>query len=825
MNEQPNGAADANDPLLSQLNTEQRAAVLTTEGPLLVLAGAGSGKTRVIVHRVAWLVERLGVAPWQILAVTFTNKAAGEMRERIERLLGAGSAGVQVSTFHALGASLLRREASLIGRTPSFLIYDDSDQLKLIRRAMKELGIEDRPAAAELARRIDHAKNHAQLPEDLLAPSFDLASVNTKKVYARYQQLLRAADALDFGDLLLELVLLLRREPEVLARYRRRFRYLLVDEFQDTNPAQYELLNLLCPRDERANLCVVGDDDQSIYRWRGADVSNILSFERDHPGASVVKLEQNYRSGGRILEAAHEVIRKNRRRKEKKLWTSRGEGERLILMAAADERDEGRQIAARVRELSASGVERSQIAVFYRANAQSRALEEALRLGSVPYQVVRGRAFYERAEVKDAAAYLRLGINPRSDADLERVINSPARGIGNTTLERLRLHARGRSLSLFEALGEVELMGDELGSAARKRLAAFRALVEELARALAAAPSAEAGVEAMLERSGLVEALQAEGGDEALDRLENLREFAGAARQFDEQRAQRESPAVPEGAAIEAPSREEGPLQVGRGPVEEFLEQISLVGDADAELPEGRVSLMTLHAAKGLEFDVVFMTGMEEGVLPHSRALDPWSAEQGSLPSGAGGVSEELEEERRLCYVGITRARKRLHLSLALSRTLFGKLERHPPSRFLSDIPRNLFAATGPLEGGSAAVRLQTQARPPMQREFFQSERGETYVELDIEEQDGFLEEQFDQRPEAERRAAAAKGAGVNPGARGGSASEGPLLWPGSRVSHESFGEGRVLEVSGQGAKAMALVHFQRVGPKKILVRFLKSDG
>ncbi|MFN7135136.1 MAG: ATP-dependent helicase, partial [Myxococcales bacterium] len=402
---------------------------------------------------------RRGVAPWHILAVTFTNKAAAEMRERLEKLLGLAGTEVQVSTFHAAGAMILRREAQRLGLSPSFVIYDDADQMQLLKRAMKEVGLDDSINARQVRHRIDHAKNHGILPQDFVANPHDRVAMATKKAYARYEKLLWQANAVDFGDLLLKLVALFRLDKDALDKYRRRFRYVLVDEFQDTNPVQYELLQQLCPK-ERANLCVVGDDDQSIYRWRGADVANILSFERDFPGAEVVKLEQNYRSDAGILEAAYAVIRRNLRRKEKRLWTDRERGMPFGLLVGQDERGEAQEIARTIRQLAADGIPHSEMAVCFRINAQSRVLEEAMRLHAIPYHVVRGRAFYDRAEIKDAAAYLRLAVNPRSDADFERVINVPARGIGATTLERLQDFAREKELSLFEACGR----SDEIGT-------------------------------------------------------------------------------------------------------------------------------------------------------------------------------------------------------------------------------------------------------------------------------------------------------------------------------------------------------------------------
>ncbi len=792
------------DPLLAPLNEPQREAVQHVDGPLLVLAGAGSGKTRVITHRIAWLVQREGVTPWRVLAVTFTNKAAGEMRERLEGLLGAAAADVHVSTFHSAGAAILRREAERAGRTRSFVIYDDSDQLALVRRALQECGVGERIKAQLVRHRIDQAKNHAQRPQDLPARETDFVGLGVKKAYFAYEKLLRQADAVDFGDLLLKVVILFRENPDVLERYRRRFQYVLVDEFQDTNPAQYELLRLLCPG-AGANLCVVGDDDQSIYRWRGADVSNILSFERDFPGTREVKLERNYRSDAGILEAAYQVIRKNERRKEKRLWTDRSRGAPLELAFAPDERGEAAEVARRIRALSREGVPYSEMAVFYRVNAQSRVLEEAMRLAQLPYHIVRGRAFYDRAEIKDAASYLRLSVNARSDADLERVINRPARGLGETTLERLRAFAREREVSLYEALATPALI-PQLNAGAQRRLGAFRALLDALKAEAARAPCAHDAVELVLSKTGLVDAYVADGSEEATEKAENLRELSGAAAEFDRLRAEAGAPAAPPpeaGAALP----EDGPLQVPQTALEAFLEQISLVGDADADDASARVALMTLHAAKGLEFDAVFLTGMEEGVFPHSRAT---KGEELALAD-----PEEMAEERRLCYVGITRARRRLCFSLSRSRSLFGDLQYNDPSRFLSDVPRELFGLPpAPAEKAAAGGE-----RIP----------GETHVEreseLELDDGDGFFADEFDQRSEHDRRATARAPARPATPPAPPRPARGPVPAMGARVSHPKFGEGLVVGSSGAGMNATVTVRFPGQGEKRIVARFLTLVG
>nr|WP_211487019.1 UvrD-helicase domain-containing protein [Corallococcus exiguus] len=764
--------------LLEDLNPPQAEAVLHGDGPLLVLSGAGSGKTRVITRRVAHLVKVHRVFPWRILAVTFTNKAAREMRDRLTQLLGAQANDLVVSTFHSSAAMILRREAEAAGLTRSFVIYDDGDQLSLVKRAMRDAGVEPVMQPREILHRIDQEKNAARLPEDMRVEQEDVRGQIVKRVYAGYQKLLRAANAVDFGDLLLLLVKLFRDRPDVLERYRTRFTHVLVDEFQDTNPVQYAFLRQLAPPPS-ANLVVVGDDDQSIYRWRGADVDNILQFPMQYPGAKVVKLEQNYRSDQNILTAAHEVISKNPRRMQKKLWSERPKGENLELLLHRDERAEAQEVARRILAVQREGfIKFSSMAVFYRTNAQSRVLEEALRLGRVPYQLVSGRSFYDRAEVRDASAYLRLMVNPRSDADLLRVLNVPARGIGDTTEERLTDFANEQGLSLYEALGERHRI-PSLNATAQKRLGGFHQLLQSLHAFSLTAKDAAGAVDQMLKESKLVETLVAEGSDEALTRAENLKELLGAAQEFDLKRA---SDMVASAAALEAREEEapEGvdsaPLTADIPPLQSFLEQISLVGEADAEVSEGRVALMTLHAAKGLEFDAVFLTGMEEGVFPHSRAL------KSDDPDGG----EEMAEERRLCYVGFTRARKRLFVSLAQCRSLFGELKYNPPSRFLADVPQALFG----FKENDLPPPPRAAAMPQRRRNWDDDETG----------------------PRVDRSYSQASSDmdGVGGDVRG------------MRVRHEQFGSGRIVAAEGSGPNAKVTVEFGgTVGLKRVIARFL----
>jgi DNA helicase-2/ATP-dependent DNA helicase PcrA len=742
--------------LPSLLNPEQLEAVLHGEDPLLVLAGAGSGKTRVITYRIANLVRTHDVAPWRILAVTFTNKAAGEMRERLERLLGPGGADVWVSTFHATGARILRRDGEAIGLPRGFVVYDDGDQFTLMRRVLKDAGFGPKEVdPRRVLHFIDHAKNHGLSPDDMAKRGGGDARVMAD-LFRRYQRALHDAGAVDFGDLLVRLFELFEKAPEVLEMYRHRFRHILVDEFQDTNEVQMRLLRMLAPQGR--GLCAVGDDDQSIYRWRGADVGNLLAFPETFPQAKVVKLEQNYRSTQTILDAAHAVIEKMPGRMAKKLWTEQQGGQHLELVAAHTERDEAQRVAERVRASLRGGVDPGEIAIFYRTNAQSRVVEEAFRLGAIPYVVVRGRSFYERAEVKDLAAYLRLAVNPLSTVDALRVINKPTRGIGATTVGRLEEASQSWEVSLVETCHQAAQVPG-LAAAAQQRARAFSELVGRIAL-VAAEGSAGEAAEAALVLSGLEGSFLDDGSDEAMDRLANVREFVGAAKQWDE-------------------SWQPDETQEGVTPLAAFLEQISLLGDAD-ESTGPKVALMTLHASKGLEFEEVFLTGMEEGVFPHSRSI------------GYDGDPESLDEERRLCYVGFTRAKRRLVLSCAHSRVLFGELHHNAPSRFLGDVPRELFG-------------LERVPEPGI----------ETTIELD--EDDGFedsytVDYAWDQRPQ-EAPAQASR----NDKRR---EREGLVrVAVGMPARHASFGVGMIEAVDGDKVS----IRFPGVGLKRVMTRFLEG--
>jgi DNA helicase-2/ATP-dependent DNA helicase PcrA len=773
--------------LLADLNESQREAVLHGDGPVLVLAGAGSGKTRVIVHRIARLVSEEGVVPWRILAVTFTNKAAGEMRERLVALLGTAAAELWVQTFHAFGARFLRREAARAGLSPSFPIYDDDDQLRLVKGILAELGADDGETltAREALSRIDRWKGQALRPAETSPGEYDVEGQLAREVYVRYEAALTRAGAVDFGDLLLRPVRLLEEDDRLRQRWSSRFEHLLVDEFQDTNAVQYRLLRLLAGG--RGNVCVVGDDDQAIYRWRGANVENILGFDQDFPGARVVKLERNYRSTRNVLDAAHAVISRAARRREKRLWTEEGPGDPLALVVGQDEHDEAERIARVVARERAGGTAGDEIAVLYRTNAQSRPIEAALRAARIPYVIVRGTSFYERAEVKDAAAYLRLALEPRSDLDLDRVVNKPPRGIGEKTLDRLHAHARARGVALFDALAEVDAI-EGLKPAARRALASLREVLAGLARDV---PALDAGVavQEVLGRTGLLARLEAERTDDATDRAENLVELVAAAREFDE-------------SLVGAPPPRD-PDEPVPPPLARFLEQIALLGEADLPTPEGRVSLMTLHAAKGLEFTAVVLSGLEEGTFPRAPFGDPSPREE----------AEAYDEERRLCYVGMTRAKRRLTLSLARRRMGYGEggpsWRAMEPSRFLSDLPPELFG-----DAVARQVRARDQAAPrgPVIRRHPGALPDEPHIELDgaAPPEPGppprrggevpgepVVDYDFDQRPEAGR-----------PFARG------------DRVSHPSLGEGVVLASEGAGRDAKVTVRFT-AGEKRVLARFL----
>ncbi|MFQ5839482.1 MAG: ATP-dependent helicase [Candidatus Methylomirabilales bacterium] len=722
--------------ILADLNPRQREAVLHTEGPLLVLAGAGSGKTRVITHRVAYLIGTHRVRPWNILAVTFTNKAAEEMRGRVERLLGPEGHGVSVGTFHAICARILRKNAHTLGLRSAFVIYDERDQLQLIKECLRELDLSERALNPRLvAARISRAKSELLGPDGYAAQAADYLDERVVTVYYRYQECLHRYGAVDFDDLLATSVRLFTEHPTVLDAYRLHWRYVMVDEYQDTNHAQYRLIRLLA--EQHRNLAVVGDDDQSIYRWRGADLTNILDFERDYPDCWVVRLEQNYRSTQCILDAAYGVISKNRGRKEKRLWTENEEGEPIAFFGALDEEAEANGVAEAVRRLTQAGSAYDDIAVFYRTNAQSRVLEDALRRHLIPYRIVGGLRFYERKEVKDLLAYLRLIVNPHDTVSFLRAVGTPPRGIGRTTLERLSDFAAAQRCSLWDAIAEVESRS-LIPARSLKGLKAFQALIACATAASSPKPVPDL-VLILLEESGYLNYLDAEGTPEAQARIENLRELVAAAQDFTEQ--------------SEDPS------------LQAFLDSVALISDVD-ELQDGSgaVTLMTLHMAKGLEFPVVFLTGMEEGIFPHARALtDP----------------EELEEERRLCYVGMTRAKRRLFLSAATHRRLYGGGNFNLPSRFIDEIPPELLEHVGPPEPPICAD-LDAVSRPATQDRaglYYEPDGGEPFVDH---------------------------------------------YRPGTRVRHPEFGIGTIRERVGDGEEMKVVITFAGIGTKKLKVKYAR---
>ncbi|MBE3554857.1 MAG: DNA helicase PcrA [Thermicanus sp.] len=641
--------------LLQGLNDTQRKAVLSTEGPLLILAGAGSGKTRVLTHRVAYLIAQ-GISPWSILAITFTNKAAKEMKERVEKLVGQGSEEIWISTFHALCVRILRRDGEQIGLSRNFSILDTPDSLSVIRGVLKEKNLDPKKyEPRSVLGKISGWKNEGKKPSDVERELShrDVALRTFLEIYKGYEAKLAAAQALDFDDLLLKTIDLFRSAPETLRDYQNKFRYIHVDEYQDTNHIQYLLVKMLASM--HRNLCVVGDGDQSIYRFRGADVRNILLFERDYPEAKTILLEQNYRSTQTILDAANAVIANNRARKEKNLWTENGKGGQIRLFRGLTEEEEALFLAAEIKKTVEEGYRYGEIAVLYRTNAQSRLFEETLMKANIPYKIVGGIRFYERKEIKDLTAYLRLIANPHDDISFQRIVNVPKRGIGEATLDRLEEIAAREGISLFTAVEEGEEWG--ISPPILSRLRQFRDLIlslNELSKELTVTEITRE----VLEKTGYRLALAAENDLEGQSRLENLEEFLTVTKAFDEEH--------------------EGE----RGLLIDFLSDLALVSDID-QLEEGEgspVTLMTLHSAKGLEFPVVFLVGMEEGIFPHSRSLMD---------------EEEMEEERRLCYVGITRAKERLTLTYALSRTLYGRTNANPPSRFLREIPDELIEEVG----------------------------------------------------------------------------------------------------------------------------------
>jgi DNA helicase-2/ATP-dependent DNA helicase PcrA len=723
-----------------ELNERQREAVMHGEGPLLVLAGAGSGKTRVITTRIATLVAN-GTSPRAILALTFTNKAASEMRQRLASMLGPHATELWMSTFHSAAAQILRRHIHHLGYTGSFSIFDDQDCAKVLRRCMAEEGIgEQAGAPAAMAWAIDRAKNEGLGPDELARRP--MAGEALVRVYQRYQRTLKRQNAVDFGDLIMLAARVLRQQPEVLARYRTRLRHVLVDEYQDTNRAQYVLLRLLADG-ERPNLCVVGDDDQSIYGWRGAELRNILDFERDFPDASVIRLEQNYRSTKTILAAAGAVVANNSDRKGKTLWTANPQGAPVTVAIAEDDLAEARLVMSEVRRLVNGGRRLHDVVIFYRTNAQSRAVEEAAMRAAMPYSIVGGIRFYERKEIKDLLAYLRVLANPADEASLERIINTPTRGIGDQTVAALRNAAREAGISIVELL-ELASPVPTLATSSATRVRAFAGLLAEL-RATLEGDSLAALLEQVLELTGYRDRLE-DAGAERASRVENIEELLAVTRDFDERSA----------------ADENARTRLGR-----FLEEAALVTDWDRQdQTRDRLTLMTLHTSKGLEFPVVFILGMEEGIFPHQRTLDD---------------PQQLEEERRVCYVGMTRARAELYLFRAERRLRFGTISERPPSRFLEEIPEQFVKLVGVPERPAARRVPKTPSGPTMDYSYSQEQPAESF-------------------------------------AGGGG------LAPGTKVRHATFGVGIVRRSEGRGDQEKLMVQFARAGMKKLIRKFANLE-
>ncbi|MDH4100537.1 MAG: DNA helicase PcrA [Nitrospirota bacterium] len=740
--------------LSKELNPRQLEAVTAAEGPLLILAGAGSGKTRVITYRIAHLIRECGVKPWNIMAVTFTNKAAAEMKERVDRLLGGLAGSLWVSTFHSACVRILRRDIDRLGFNRDFVIYDSGDALSLIKSIVKELGINEQmynPNA--IYGRISSLKNALITPAAYAAEAQTFGiEAKTVQVYSRYEEALKRNNAADFDDLLMLTVRLFQQHADILAKYLDQIHYLMVDEYQDTNHAQYKLVKLLAGT--RRNVCVVGDDDQSIYRFRGADIRNILEFEKDFPETREVKLEQNYRSTQTILRAAGAVVDKNRGRKKKTLWTENRDGEKITCYRADNEEDEAFYICRTVQNLvSREGRNLNEIAFLYRTNAQSRVLEEALSRTGLPYRIVGGLRFYDRKEVKDMLAYLKFVANPADGVALRRIINTPARGIGETTIGRLQEHASVTDLPLYKAAMDMLSKG-LLPNAVARKIADFLATMKEIIE-FSRTPEATASavVKKVYDASGYENALKTEGTEDARGRLENIGELLSAAEDFEEESEDKSLPA--------------------------FLDRVALVSDLDSLTEDregkGAVTLMTLHSVKGLEFPVVFITGMEEGIFPHSRALT-------SEP--------ELEEERRLCYVGITRARERLYLTNARGRRLYGAPQYNAPSRFLYDIPDDLMETIG---------------------------SGVSQGSLDLGDDD----EPFEDEQPVIRRPAVSRPGGTIPRQPGTAVKEETAPFPiGSSVRHSKWGAGKVKAISGTGEMAKMTVYFLGVGEKTLVQKY-----
>ena len=791
---------------IDTLNGPQREAVVTTEGPLLVLAGAGSGKTRVLTYRIANILDQDLAAPWEILAITFTNKAASEMRERLAQLVGTRSRGMWVSTFHSMCVRILRADAERLGFTKNFTIYDTDDLKRLYKDIMVELDIDPkRFPVNQLMNRISQAKNDLVTPGNFDA--HDPVGKVAERVYERLQERLRAANAFDFDDLLLYGYLLLKNHEDVREAYQDRFRYLMVDEYQDTNRAQYAITQLLAAKNR--NIMVVGDDDQSIYSWRGADLRNILEFESDYPEAKVVKLEQNYRSVGNILAAANAVIANNQHRKEKRLFTDSGDGEKISVYLATDERDEGRWIAGEIDRRRAEGTSYNNMAVFYRTNAQSRMLEDMLLRAGVPYRIVGGTRFFDRAEIRDVMAYLTLVVNPADDIAAKRVVNVPRRGIGKTTIERIDQYGREMNMPFLTA-AELAVVDPDIRASTRNAVGEFIQVIKDGATYVG---DLRKVVEMIIDKAGLIRALQDEGTDEARGRVENIQEFLGVVDEFvqthDAEESDFAAPTVGEDESAE-------PVRVLRGDsLADFIEWVRLRTDLDTVTEDGQaVTLMTVHSSKGLEFDCVWVAGMEETLFPHMNSV---------------GDAAAVEEERRLAYVAITRARKRLCLTCAQQRQIFGQTHANPVSRFIGEIPSELrqtsglgsagFSGTGWEKRGSRRGIAGSGTEAGEGRVFGRSSasgaQGRSFAEYRAATGTGRAAGSVGGASRGGLGSGSGRiGAGVNPNA-GKKAAAQATFAAGDAVDHKTFGRGTVVKVDGDTLH----VKFAKTGQTKKLLK------
>ena len=801
---------------LDSLNPAQREAVECTQGPLLVLAGAGSGKTRVLTYRIAHMVADEGVRPWQILAITFTNKAAAEMRERLSRLMPEAGRGMWVCTFHAMCVRMLREDGDRLGYGPNFSIYDDDDSKRLVKAIMYDLDMDTKRFSVNMVRsKISAAKNALVNAEELEAQASDPNTRASARVMYELERRLRRANAMDFDDLLVNAFELLSRHEDVLARYQQRFQRISVDEYQDTNHVQYAITKLLAA--SHHNLMVVGDDDQSIYSWRGADIRNILEFEKDYPEVHVVKLEENYRSTGHILGAANAVVANNAHRKDKRLFTSSGDGEKVCVYQAADERDEGRWVGAEIDKLHDAGTSYDDIAVFYRTNAQSRILEDMFLRAGVPYRIVGGTRFFDRAEIRNVQAYLKLVVNPNDDVSALRVVNTPRRGVGTTSVQRIQDYARQRGISFFAAAQACVAEGGLLSAKARNGLADFVAAVEvgrtasgELAKV----------VEAIVDKAGLIRAYEAEGTVEAQSRIENINEFLSVAADFDathddavstlesleQLRAAGQTdiqpglganpllasaPPVPMAPAVapepaQPQAQDAGTVNVASAQLPAFMEWLALRSDLDSLAGStSSITMMTIHSAKGLEFPVVFVTGMEEGIFPHMR-FD-------SDPSN-------VEEERRLAYVAITRAQRRLYLTHALTRRTYGSSQANPTSRFIKELPAEHIRSVGVGSQGFEGTGWEKRGD---RRGTFGSGRGSSMYGGSVH---GSVTRSTNAGARAER---------TTTPVRRDAAKAAETFERGDRVSHKTFGPGVVVAAAGDTIE----VRFDRTGKQKKLMK------